>query len=102
MNKYDVQCISLFVDETDMDETMRLERKRQQLQRELSKLEAEDDSDRPTGPDKPVNSFLQSTFVLQIQKSYFLLQRQNHVHCGITRSFGHSVMFKCPVVNIMS
>ncbi len=44
------------VDEEDLDfdETLKLERRRQQLQRELSRLEAEDaDSDR-AGPEKPV------------------------------------------------
>ncbi len=43
--------------DTDFDETMRLERKRQQLQRELSRLEAEDDLDRPAGGvEKPVSN----------------------------------------------
>ena len=50
----DRKCIYIFPFAEEDNETMRLERKRQQLQRELSKLEAEDDSDRPTGPDKPV------------------------------------------------
>ena len=59
MNQFGNLSNKLFflVEEDNEDnETMRLERKRQQLQRELSRLEAEDDSDRPTGTDKPACS----------------------------------------------
>ena len=51
---YQEKCCLFSDDDNDLDETMRLERKRQQLQRELSRLEAEDDSDRPTGVEKMV------------------------------------------------
>ena len=51
---YQEKCCLFSDDDNDLDETMRLERRRQQLQRELSRLEAEDDSDRPTGVEKMV------------------------------------------------
>ena len=48
---------------------MRLERKRQQLQRELSRLEAEDDSDRPIGAEKMVGN---AEFVFDAEDHHIL------------------------------